>query len=99
VDHLAAIADKEKLPEDVSERIRAHHHLRRHVRSGSEPQSNAVGSSILARHLLRINREVLNAERNALITLRDQGEIGEEIMRRLQREIDLEEVVMERASD
>ena len=99
VDQLAALAIREKLPEDVSERIKAHHHLRRHVRSGSEPQSNMLGSSILARHLLRINREVLDAERRALIALRDQGEIGEEIMRRLQREIDLEEVVMERASD
>jgi CPA1 family monovalent cation:H+ antiporter len=99
VDHLAALAQKEGLPEDVSERIRVHHHLRRHVRSGAEPQSNSVGSSILARHLLRINREVLGAERAALIALRDQGAIGEEVMRRLQREIDLEEVVMERAAD
>ncbi len=94
---LDDIAHREALPKDVVERIRIHHHLRRHVRSGGEPPIDHTGSSIIARHLLRINRDVLKAEREMLVSLRDDGVIADDVLRKLQREIDLEEVVMERS--
>ena len=42
-----------------------------------------------------MRRAVLNAEREAVIGLRDQGAINDQVLRRLEREIDLEELRME----
>jgi Na+/H+ antiporter len=39
----------------------------------------------------RIHKEVLNAERAAVIRLRDQGRIDDEVLRTLERELDLED--------
>ena len=39
----------------------------------------------------RLQREALQAERSAVIGLRNQGEINDEVLRRLERELDLEE--------
>jgi len=39
-------------------------------------------------------RELLDAERKAVIDLRDQGIIGDHVMRRVQRELDLESVLL-----
>jgi CPA1 family monovalent cation:H+ antiporter len=36
-------------------------------------------------------RELLAAERDAIVSLRDRGEISPEVMRRIQRDLDLEE--------
>jgi CPA1 family monovalent cation:H+ antiporter len=40
---------------------------------------------------LRLRQEVLTAERSAVIRLRDQGRIDDEVLRQVEREIDLEE--------
>jgi CPA1 family monovalent cation:H+ antiporter len=39
----------------------------------------------------RIHKEVLNAERAAVIHLRDQGQIDDKVLRTLERELDLED--------
>jgi CPA1 family monovalent cation:H+ antiporter len=39
----------------------------------------------------QLQREVLQAERSAVIGLRNQGEINDEVLRRIERELDLEE--------
>jgi CPA1 family monovalent cation:H+ antiporter len=40
----------------------------------------------------RLKREVLLAERQAVIQLRDEGTIGDEVLRRLERELDLQDI-------
>jgi Na+/H+ antiporter len=40
----------------------------------------------------RIRRAVIDAERDAVIALRDRGELSDEVMRRLERDLDLEEL-------
>lgn len=99
VARLDELAQERRLPPDVVAQIRTHHHLRRHVRSGSEQQPENVGSSILASQLLSVNREVLKAERAAVLAMRDRGQIGDEVVRQIQRELDLEELVMMRLVD
>ena len=42
-----------------------------------------------ARH--RLHKEVLQAERAAVIWLRDDGRIDDEVLRQVERELDLEE--------
>jgi hypothetical protein len=99
VARLAQLGTERGLPEDVLQQIRAHHHMRRHVRSGSEQQPDNVGSSVLAAQLLDINREVLKAERANVLSLRDRDEIGDDTLRIIQRELDLEELVMMRKAE
>jgi monovalent cation/hydrogen antiporter len=45
----------------------------------------------------RIQTEVLNAERAAVIHLRDQGRIDDEVLRTIERELDLEDQRLQRA--
>jgi Na+/H+ antiporter len=99
VARLDELATERRIPEAIVAQIRIHHHLRRHVRSGSELQPDNVGSSILASHLLDLNRHVLTAERQAVLALRESHQIGEEVVRRIQRELDLEELVMMKLAD
>jgi hypothetical protein len=39
----------------------------------------------------QLRRELLVAERAELVRLRDEGQIGEEVLRRVQRALDIEE--------
>ncbi|HET7639470.1 MAG TPA: hypothetical protein VFK47_12115, partial [Ktedonobacteraceae bacterium] len=39
----------------------------------------------------QLQREALQAERSAVIGLRNRGEINDEVLRRIERELDLEE--------
>jgi len=52
------------------------------------------GEQELAEHRL-IRRAVIDAERGAVLRLRDRGEIDDEVWRRIERDLDLEELRME----
>jgi CPA1 family monovalent cation:H+ antiporter len=52
---------------------------------GAEHSQNA------ARQEIQLRREVVEAERVAVLQLRDQGAISDDVMRRVQRDLDLEE--------
>ena len=41
-----------------------------------------------------LRRDLLDAERRALVDLRDRGVIGDDVLRRVQRDLDLDEVRM-----
>lgn len=43
----------------------------------------------------RLQRELLDAQRETLIELRDRGEINDDVMRRIERELDLEDARLE----
>ena len=43
----------------------------------------------------QIRHDVIMAQRAAVIELRDRGEINDEVLRRVERELDLEELRME----
>lgn len=46
-----------------------------------------------------LRRAMIAAEREALIGLRDRGEIGDDVMRRVQREMDLESMMLDSVED
>jgi len=56
-----------------------------------------------AEHLATAYRSLraamIDGERNALISLRDQGVIGDDVLRRVQRDLDLETMLLESAED
>jgi CPA1 family monovalent cation:H+ antiporter len=58
-----------------------------------EDQSEGASDHV-ARHQ-RLQREVLEAQREEIVRLRDEGEISDQVMRRVERDIDLEETRLE----
>ena len=44
---------------------------------------------------VRLRRDLLNAERGVIRKLRDEGEISDEVMLRIDRELDLEDTRIE----
>ncbi len=47
----------------------------------------------------RLRSAMIDAERRAIIDLRDQGAIGDEVLRRVQRDLDLETMLLESGED
>jgi CPA1 family monovalent cation:H+ antiporter len=58
-----------------------------------DPNDEAADQELLEHREIR--HEVIEAERLAVIHLRDTGEISDDVLRRLERELDLEELRME----
>lgn len=71
--------------------LRAHYeHQARHwsVKADGAMQEPIAEQAVTHQHL---REEVLQAERTAVIALRDQGQIDDEVLREMERELDLEE--------
>lgn len=81
--------------EETARRMRAlyEHRVRRFSAHFDEDDDGAMERGSLAYQHLR--REVLNAERAEIIRLRNQGLINDEEMRRIERDLDLEDVRLE----
>ena len=89
------LADEDWVREDTAERVRGMYRFRRdrfRERLGKEVdgrfEENIDGRSL---DFQRISREMIVAQRDALNELRRQGHIGDDVMRRVQRDLDLEE--------
>jgi CPA1 family monovalent cation:H+ antiporter len=91
----AALARLDKLagedwliPEDL-ERTRIHYdqRLRRFAPSGKIDSECTLEA---AEAFKRLRREMLNAERLAVIELRNQGMISDEVLHRIEQELDIE---------
>jgi monovalent cation/hydrogen antiporter len=70
-------------------------HQSRHavVRQDADESEEAEEQELLEHREIRMG--VLNAEREALLALRDRGAISDQIFRRVERDLDLEELRME----
>jgi CPA1 family monovalent cation:H+ antiporter len=75
------------------------------LRQLTENRSNAVwerlggGGETPSVAYVRLRREMLDAEREVFRVARDEGRIPEEILVRAQRQLDLEESLLERSED
>ena len=90
-DRLDALADG--APPQVVEHLRRLTEKRTNVaweRLGTE------GRETPSRAYARLRREMLDAEREVFRLARDEGRISEEVLRRAQRDMDLEESMIER---
>jgi len=84
---IEQLAAEEWLPNDVFERVHALYRERvAHLAPAGDGASKPAASN---RYLL--HREGLNAERAALIGLRDNDRIDDDLLRRIERDLDLEE--------
>jgi monovalent cation/hydrogen antiporter len=92
-DRLEALADG--APTATVERLRelADHRTNKaweRLGGGTETPSRAYG---------RLRREMIDAEREVFRNARDEGRIAEEVLRRAQRDLDLEESLLQRTTE
>jgi CPA1 family monovalent cation:H+ antiporter len=91
-------AEQHEPPGDVVERLRdalERRSLGAWERLGGDAGSQSGETPSAAYR--RFRREMLRAERDAIVALRDQGRIDDEVLRRMQHDLDLEEALL--ASD
>ena len=93
----AAVDRIERLEGEYPEHRELVDHLREvyqhrvdHIDPADGEQPDAQEAELLDHR--KIRRAVIDAEREAIISLRDRGEVSDEVMRRLERDLDLEEL-------
>ena len=89
---LEELGSDSRISPDTQEGMREHYEerIRRYtagIEAGGTTEEYTESSSIWRGW----RRELLAAERNAIVSMRDRGEISPEVMRRIIRELDLEE--------
>ena len=95
VDRLdVLLADEPYVDEDVVERLRARTQgraLTAWERLGGEGSPEAPSATYR-----RLRRQMLAAERDAFVQMRDDGRLDDELLRKVHRELDLEEAMLAR---
>src|SRR6266542_3361354 len=96
LERLEALLRSERVPPGVAEQLRQRAEgrtLAAWERLGS-PSTGAEGFPTPSAAYRRLRREMLAAEREVLVRLRDNGRLDEEVQRRIQWELDLEEATL-----
>ena len=89
---LEELLDEEWVREDTAERMRGLYRFRsERFRSRFDPDGDGSAESRSADYQ-RLRRELLDAERRAVLELQRGGAIDDEVMRRVTRDLDLEDV-------
>jgi monovalent cation/hydrogen antiporter len=92
---LEELADEEWTRDDTVERLRGMYQFRRRrlkARAGYLEDDGVEGRSLAYQQLVR---ELLEAQRRAIVGLRNQGVISDPVMHRIERELDLEDSRLE----
>jgi hypothetical protein len=77
--------------EDTAQRLRGGYEFRRNRFRARFDDGDAGAIEERSQSYQRVRRELLDAERSAVVTLRNEGRISEEAMHRVQRDLDLED--------
>jgi CPA1 family monovalent cation:H+ antiporter len=88
---LDELADEDWVREDTAERIRGQYRFRTNRFRARYEGVDEEGVEERSTQYQRLRRELLAAERNAVVGLRNDGVITEDVMQRVQRDIDLED--------
>ena len=91
---LEELAEEDWVREDTAERVRGLYNYRRN-RFVARLDGEANGLEERSTAYQRLLRELLRAQRQTLMRLRDEGRIGDEAMHRIERDLDLEESRLE----
>jgi monovalent cation/hydrogen antiporter len=95
LDRLHELASAEWTRDDTVERLRGLYQFRRRrlkARAGYLADDGVEDRSLAYQRLVR---ELLEAQRHAIVRLRNQGTISNEVMHRIERELDLEDSRLE----
>jgi monovalent cation/hydrogen antiporter len=94
LERLDELVDEDWVREDTAERIRGLYSYRRN-RFASRFEGDPEGVEERSAAYQHLMVELLGAQRLRLITMRDEGRIGDEVMHRIERDLDLEESRLE----
>jgi NhaP-type Na+/H+ or K+/H+ antiporter len=94
LERLDELVDEDWVREDTAERIRGLYGYRRD-RFASRFDGDPEGVEERSAAYQRLMAELLGAQRLRLIRMRDEGRIGDEVMHRIERDLDLEESRLE----
>jgi len=92
------LRDQDAVPDDVVQRLREKAELRQlgaWERLGGGRAGPGYAETPTASYR-RLRREMLEAERAVFVVMRDEGRIDDEVLRRVQHELDLEEAMLAR---
>jgi len=91
IGHIEDLAEREELPEPIADTARVAYE-QRIQRLAPEVNRDVDGDQVTAaRRLRQLRRELIGVERRRLGELRRRGELSADSMRRIERELDLEE--------
>lgn len=89
---IEALRGEEWAPENIVEQMRELYEFRRQRFSNWLTDQPEDGYEQQSMAFKRFRREVLAAERETLLQLRNEGRISDEVRRRVERDLDLEEI-------
>ena len=101
LDRIEELVDEDWVYEDTAERMRGIYGYRRRrfaaLQHGSLEAEDGGEEDLEGRSAAfqRLRRELLGAEREAVLRLRSEGKIGDEVMHRIERDLDLEDSRLE----
>lgn len=92
IERLDALSDEEGIPAKIHAEVRRSY-IALHERLSSKAQASNTGEPLAedVTAYLRLKQEVVNAERETIVLLRDNSEISDETLRSIQFDIDMEE--------
>lgn len=88
---IEELVDQDWVREETAERMRGLYNFRRSRFGARFDDSDEGGIEEQSLSYQRLRRELLDAERQAVVELRRAGQINDEVMNRIQRELDLED--------
>jgi Na+/H+ antiporter len=98
LDHLKKIAEHNPAKADALERLRVEYED--HIRQveGDEPKNAGTPLRLFSSEYERLSHEALQEERKTILHLRNESVISDEVLRRIQRDIDLAEIRLQHGS-
>ena len=91
LERLDELLEEDWVREDTADRARRQYLFRQErFRSRFDPQADGAAEA-RSQDYQRLRRELLDAEREAVTQLRREGVIGDDVMRRVVRDLDLED--------
>ena len=94
LERLEQLKDEDWVREDTAERVQGMYNYRRD-RFASRFDGDPDGVEERSAAYQRLMVELLDAQRQRLVKMRDDGSIGDEVMHRIERDLDLEESRLE----
>jgi monovalent cation/hydrogen antiporter len=92
---LDALVDEDWVREETAERLRGLYGFRRGRFAARFDDSDEGAIERQSLDFQRLRRELLDAERAAVVGMRNEGRINDEVMRRIERDLDLEDARLE----
>ncbi|MBJ7331545.1 MAG: Na+/H+ antiporter [Solirubrobacteraceae bacterium] len=92
LERLGELEDEHDLPDRLVQRVRELYQARmRRTQAALEGDEHAQESPGAPKHLAALRRELIGVERDTLLRLRDEGSLTSDVLRQIERDLDLEE--------